>query len=363
MATGKENTPTIIIRRGDEAEESGHGGAWKIAYADFMTAMMTFFLLMWLLSITTEEQRHGIAKFFNPMADQVGAPTAFIAASPKASPVPSSRSKPVKPEVNENPVEPGPEDTRKAPDPALILPKETNDISVGIKANVPSRLPMIIPIGGEKTGGAEKMGRIGHGHGESEGVSEALTEQEQIEKTVTNLKDSIKKNRDLAHLQENITFQVGSDEIRIEMRDTNKKSMFDTGAIIPNKDGISLLREVARWLSSLPENISIMGETDGSPYHNAKRSSALMSNWALSEMRADQARQVLVKAGYPDRKIISVMGRADRDLAVPENPEAAANRRIVLVIHRRNPLPVSFLSNDKSDSSSMSPPSSDVQPH
>lgn len=184
MATNKENnSPTIIIKREGDEEASGHGGAWKIAYADFMTAMMTFFLLMWLLSITTDEQRHGIAKFFNPMADQVGAPSAFIAASTKASPVPSPKSQPIKTSVSDEPVNQVDNPPEAAQAPALILPEEANDIGSGIRTRKPPRIPEIVPFGGPKSGGAEHIGRIGQGHGEDEGIiAGALSENAQLEK-------------------------------------------------------------------------------------------------------------------------------------------------------------------------------------
>ncbi|QHI96489.1 OmpA family protein (plasmid) [Aristophania vespae] len=345
----KKNSPTIIIRRDAEEEASSHGGAWKIAYADFMTAMMTFFLLMWLLSITTDEQRHGIAKFFNPMADKMGAPSAFIHASPKASPVPSKNSAPIIPNESKDAVSPEAGMKKPALIPPMILPEESNDISQGIKAHIPPRVPAIIPLGGPKSGGAEHVGRIGQSSENYEG--EAFKEDNNIKERIAGLKNSLQKEPKLAPLQDNLTFQVGSDEIRVEMRDTNQKSMFDKGAVVPNKYGVSLLTEIAKWLSTLPENISIIGETDSQPYRKVKRKTGILSNWTLSEIRADKAREVLVKAGYPDRKIVSVIGRADRNLAIPDKPESPGNRRIVLVIHRRKPLPVSFLSTEKTQSS------------
>jgi chemotaxis protein MotB len=109
--------------------------------------------------------------------------------------------------------------------------------------------------------------------------------------------------------------------------------MFDSGSAAPNQLGRKMLGEIAAWLSPMPEKLSIVGYTDGAAYRPGKKWS--MSNWTLSALRADRAREVLVHAGYPDGNILNVSGRADRELAVPSDPSAPGNRRVVLIMHRR----------------------------
>lgn len=376
MAEGK-NTPTIIIKKEEIVGGGHHGGAWKVAYADFMTAMMAFFLLMWLLNITTDEQKRGIALFFNPMADRTGLATsnqALLETSPLAAPSSlrtvqnSDQEPPPKPDALESDPEEHAHDGQgdgkghdgKGQEGILtnngvsILPPgedthpDEDDSNTG--------RPEIIPLGGPKTGAAENIGQIGQGNAAdvgsagtgvaasaaADGASPAMQEDDHLRHMVEGLKTNLTRDSGLNELKANLGFKMGTDEIRIEVQDTAHKPMFDNGAVAPNKDGQALLEQVAAWLGTLPEDVSIIGETDGVPYHLKQINTQGLSNWTLSEMRADRVRELLVRSGYPDRRIRSVEGRADRSLANPAHPEAPENRRIVLLIHRLHPLPASF---------------------
>lgn len=348
----KKKSP-IIIKREEGGGAGHHGGAWKVAYADFMTAMMAFFLLMWLLNVTTDEQRRGIALFFNPMADKSGSASfgqSIHETSPLTAPSSTIKDSDHEPNDEKGGADTKPTDnhgTETAPATgASILSADSNDFSQGIKAHVPPQPPAIIPLGGPQSGASQSEGQVGQGNAER--VEQMADENQKLQDMVKNLKDEIKKDDKLSENQGNLSFKIGSDEIRIELQDTKHQPMFDTGSVTPNKAGVAMLTEIARWLSSLPEDISIIGKTDGVPYHTRRSAKSGLSNWTLSAMRADKAREVLVKAGYPDRKIQSVTGQADRNLTVPSQPEAAENRRIVVVIHRRHPLPSSFASSETS---------------
>ncbi len=387
MAENK-NTPTIIIKKEEVVEGGHHGGAWKVAYADFMTAMMSFFLLMWLLNVTTDEQKRGIALFFNPMADRTGTASSdqsMLESSPLTSP--SSVQ-----EVQDAKYEPSPQDhghdDHKADAAKQVVSGGSQGAQSGAQAQdgilsntgtsflsqgaqtsigehdaaITSHAMAVIPLGGPQTGAARAIGQVGEGNaatvggddnleggnnggnGEAGAYHRAIAEEKQLQKTIAGLKESLQKGGQFGALEGNVGFKIGSDEIRIEMQDTAHQPMFDTGTVAPNKAGQALLTEIGKWLASLPETISIIGETDGMPYRVQQAHQHSLSNWTLSEMRADRAREVLVQAGYPDRRIESVVGRADRNLAVPDRPEAPENRRVVLIIHRRHPLPQSFQS-------------------
>ena len=377
----RKNSRPIIIKREEVVEAGHHGGAWKVAYADFMTAMMAFFLLMWLLNITTDEQKRGIALFFNPMADRTGKATsdqALLETSPLSAPSAlrtvhnSDHEPPPKPDSSENHPEDQGQWGGKANEGILtnsgisILPSSMVDrpdeASVG--------RPEIIPLGGPKSGAAENIGQVGQGNeavdgsagastsahssnafhgydaaGVGSGLHQAVQEDDRLRQTMEGLKASLTHESGLSSLKDNLGFKVGSDEIRIEVQDTVHKPMFDNGETMPNKEGMALLGQIGAWLGGLPEDISIIGETDGVPYHLRKVNPHGLSNWTLSEMRADRVRELLVRAGYPDRRIRSVEGRADRSLANPANPEAPENRRIVLLIHRLHALPAAFQGN------------------
>ncbi|AQT06329.1 flagellar motor protein MotB [Acetobacter persici] len=338
MPEENEKRP-IIIKRIEDGGHGHHGGAWKIAYADFMTAMMAFFLLMWLINATTEEQKKGIAQFFNPMADKA-ASTAATQSMLESSPINDPSSLKTVKNADQETLQGGAGQADK---------QAYEDITSGIEDRATPRPPAIIPIGGPNSGASKAIGIIGQGAGRSEQAAvaqQAASENETIEEALEKIKDGIKSTDASGEIKDNISFEVGSDEIRIEMRDTDKVPMFDTGAIAPNKAGSAMLSEIGKWLSPLPEKISIVGETDAVPYHLRKDGKLGLSNWTLSEMRADAAREILVKAGYPDKNIDSVVGKSDRNLAVPEKPSAAENRRVVIIIHRTHPIPSSLLAGE-----------------
>ncbi|MFT8542119.1 flagellar motor protein MotB [Acetobacter sp.] len=322
--------PVIIKRVSDSGEHGHHGGAWKIAYADFMTAMMAFFLVMWLLNATTEEQRKGIAQFFNPMADKdtrLGSSNGMLETSP--SPLTAGTTL-RKVKDGDAPVDDGGEQPG-----ARDAPRRSEDggspdnITRGLKAHLTPASPAIIPVGGPESGGGRNIGTIG-----VDNPVAAAAEQSRIDNMVQGLEQSVEQNPDTQAAARNMSVSFGRDDIRIELRDANNTPMFDTASATPNAAGRKMLEQIGAWLAPMPEQLSIVGYTDADQYRATKHGAG-MSNWTLSALRADGAREVLVKAGYPDRNILSVSGRADRDLALPADPASAANRRVVLILHRR----------------------------
>lgn len=321
--------PIIIKRGGDSGEHGHHGGAWKIAYADFMTAMMAFFLVMWLLNATTEEQRKGIAQFFNPMAEKdtrLGSSNGMLETSPSPLTAGTTLHK-----VKDGDA---PEDDGGEQPGAKDAPRRSEEggspdnITRGLKTHLTPASPAIIPIGGPESGGGKNLGTIG-----VDNPVAAADEQAKIDTMVKGLEQSVEQNPDTQAATKNMAVSFGRDDIRIELRDANNTPMFDTASATPNAAGRKMLEQIGAWLAPMPEQLSIVGYTDADQYRPTRRGG--MSNWTLSAQRADGAREVLVRAGYPDRNILSVTGRADRDLAVPSDPGSAANRRVVLILHRR----------------------------
>ncbi|GBQ95939.1 membrane protein [Gluconacetobacter liquefaciens] len=323
----RNNKPPVIIRRsGESSDEPGHhGGAWKIAYADFMTAMMAFFLVMWLLNATTDEQRRGIAQFFNPMADNktlVPPTDGVLDSSP--SPLTAGKSlQMIKNDTSSN----APQSRKLGAGRGPITSIEggaPDDITYGIRTAFVPRTPSVVPIGGPDSGGAQHTAYVG--------ADDAAAEQGKIEQMASNLQQAIQKDPTLHDATSNVAVSFGRNDIRIELRDASNTPMFDSGSPAPNSKGRQMLAEIAKWLAPMPERISIIGYTDSDMYRPGKNWS--MSNWTLSALRADYAREALVKAGYPDTNILDVSGRADRSLAVPATPSAPANRRVVIVMHK-----------------------------
>lgn len=324
----KKNKPSVIIRRQSGGDhEAHHGGAWKIAYADFMTAMMAFFLVMWLLNATTDEQRRGIAQYFNPLADEKSAvpPSKPIDGLPAPTNGGSSFDRLEEDEHLDTtgPV-PVPYKGHGASTPIDSVPAPRPD-----RQTTPQQggTAAIVPIGGPMSGSAKQNGVIGS--------DAAFAEQATLREMAENIEKSIQTDPQMAPHEDNFRVSYGRDEIRIELHDTDNVPMFDLGASTPNKLGRTMLGEIAKWLAPMPEQISVVGYTDAAPF-KGKISNA-MSNWTLSAMRADRAREVLVTAGYPDTRIKDVTGGADRALADEENPASAANRRVVIVMHRLHP--------------------------
>jgi len=324
----RKNRPSVIIRRQDEdGHEPHHGGAWKIAYADFMTAMMAFFLVMWLLNATTDEQRRGIAQYFNPLADEKSAiPPEKIVDTPPAPMMGGSSFDRL--EDNENmdtagPV-PVPYEGHGASSPIEAVPASHHQSE---HESLPAQAA-IVPIGGPEAGSRhDKPGPVG---------SEASrAEQANLHDMTRNLEQALKAGKDTSDHLDNVAISYGRDEIRIELHDTENVPMFELGASAPNKAARAMLGEIAKWLAPMPERISIVGYTDAAPFKG--KVAGGMSNWTLSALRADQSREILVKSGYPDPKILDVSGGADRELADSAVPSAAANRRVVIIMHRLHP--------------------------
>ena len=217
--------------------------------------------------------------------------------------------------------------------------RRANDATFGIRQPILTPTPpSIIPIGGPKSGAARHTGYVGANAQKESAIQQSTqqaapqAQQAQLKKALKNLQNSIAQNPNTRANIGNMSIRVERNDIRIELHDTNKTSMFDTGSTHLNKAGRAMITEIAKWLAPLPENISIIGHTDAQPYRGKHET---MSNWTLSVLRADDAREVLVNAGYPNGKILDVTGVSDRDLAFPNDPTAPGNRRIVIIIHER----------------------------
>lgn len=331
MADGNnDKKPVIVVKKQAGGEGGAHGGAWKIAYADFMTALMAFFLVMWLINATSEEQRRGIAQFFNPLAQTETLPGAANGMLKAPSPMTEGTS--LKKIKNPNVMRPN-----RHPEQSGQLQHAGHDVgepSHSITTNRTPIAPAIIPIGGANSGGGRLLPSVGAGQVSALAMKR---EEQKLAQAMQQLQNALLQNDFLRKLEKTISFQYRRDEVRIELHDTNNVTMFDTASAMPNQQGREMLKEIAAWLAPLPEEISIVGCTDAEPYHENAQRRNTMSNWTLSLVRADNARKFLVQYGYPDRKIRDVTGYGDRNLAEPNNPTASANRRIVIILHKKLP--------------------------
>lgn len=297
--------PAIIVRRKKKGGHGGHhGGAWKVAYADFVTAMMSFFLLLWLLNVTTSDQRKGLADYF--------APASVSKTESGAGGVMGGKSMNTK-------------------------GGQISDVSP------PSVEERVIPTAGKGEEGEEDV------KGKAEGAEEVLLKQENQSKTEEDFRKAMEKEEQLfKETEETIMRAITSSPVlhdlaqqlvidrtpeglRIQIVDREKFSMFPSGGAVPYERGRELLRLVGRVLSRLPNKISVTGHTDSSPFPAGSR----RNNWTLSSERASVSLDELVYGGVNPNRIARVSGVADREPFVADNPKDPRNRRISIVLLRQ----------------------------
>ena len=319
----KRLEPTIIIKRRFEDEGEEHNSAWKLAYADFVTAMMTFFLIMWLMNVTTVEQRKGIADYFNPVAlsqansgadgllagravDKTGALTTPNAPGEHSVPV---AAPPVVASVGDSDRQPA---GRKDPMPHLpggMAPPERNAATEQA------------PSGSNRNMRAELEALLDR-------QTAALTEQQGLEAAEQTLRQRIAGTPELGALTDSVLIQQTAQGLRVQLTDQAKVSMFNVGSAQMNEQGRRLMRLVASAVAAAPNKLSITGHTDGLGYADG----AKYGNWELSSDRANAARRELIAAGIPATRIARVEGRADLDHLDGADPLAPRNRRISITL-------------------------------
>ncbi len=328
----KGSVQPVIIKRFEVVQGGHHGGAWKVAYADFVTAMMAFFLLMWLLNATTEDQRKGLADYFSPnnlmshassgTGQPFGGHTAYddgALVSDRGSTQVTEGKRPPLEVVEDGEAQVFTKEQKAAakkdgdqtapnPDPAISDPSPTGQIGrVERTAQDGSREPTQAEIEAEKV----------------------RQEKAAFEKAAEDIREAVRGDPALAELAKQLAIDMTPEGLRIQIMDEIKSPMFATGSAVPNDRARDLLRKVAPFLRKLPQAISIAGHTDATPYAGPGK-----TNWELSSERANATRRLLTDAGLLESRIRTVTGHADRDPLLPGDPLAAANRRIAIVVLR-----------------------------
>ncbi|MCP1336846.1 flagellar motor protein MotB [Futiania mangrovi] len=282
MASQTQDRPIIIKKVAAPAAEGHHGGAWKVAYADFVTAMMAFFLLMWLLNATTEDQRKGIADYFDPR-------------------VPVSRIS-------------GGGTSLLHGDSAFTQEQLAASATGGTRTTRTEVPPGADPI----STGAELQARE---------TAADPAEQAALDAAKAKIEAARANGGELAqHLRVTET----PEGLRIDIVDVDGRPMFATGSSEPTPLLRQLLAIVADVVGMTVNPVKVTGHTDALPF----RGDAGYGNWELSTERAQAARRTLEANGLGTARIERVEGRADRDPILPEAPEAAENRRIGIVLLR-----------------------------
>jgi chemotaxis protein MotB len=335
----------ILIRREEVVEGEPHGGSWKVAYADFVTAMMAFFLLMWLLNATTEEQRKGLADYFSPSSvlshnssgtgQPFGGKTAFsdgAMVSDRGAAQVTVGDRPVVDQVEQDDSEliaqprPHREDVAsKAPDQGGRLAAAKPPPAVASR-----EVAVVKPLSpANPSGNAEAKRPPSDADLRAEREKQ---EKQAFDQAAQEIRNAVRADPQLADLASQLQIDITPDGLRIQLLDAEHEAMFPLGSAVPNDHARMLLQKVAPVLARLTEDISIAGHTDAAPFAGPGR-----TNWELSADRANATRRLLVDTGLQESRIRSVTGNAERDLLVPSEPLAAANRRISILVLRNVP--------------------------
>ncbi len=281
MASDAKKLQPIIIKRVKKGGHAAHGGAWKIAYADFVTAMMAFFLLMWLLGSTTEGDKKGIADYFGS-------------------------------------------------------PLKLSLMASGSGAGDASHL---LKGGGQDL--TRQTGQVKKGDIEAERKTMNLralkAEQQRAEAAkLEELKDKVEEkiaaNPALAAMKSQIKLDMTRDGLRIQIVDEGNRPMFDSGSAVVKPYMRDLLREIGSVLGEVPNRLTLEGHTDAQPFGGGDRG---YSNWELSADRANASRRELMAGGMPEDRTLRIQGLASSTPFERKDPLAPTNRRISIIVMNR----------------------------
>ncbi len=279
MATNDKRP--IVIKRIKKTAGGHHGGAWKIAYADFVTAMMAFFLLMWLLGSTTKGDLKGIADYFNtPLR------IAFMGGESSGD-----RTSVIK-------------------GGGTDLTKTEGQVKNG-------------EIPPEQKATIMKLSR-----------EELLRQERQMElarlkELKANIEKAINNNDKLKQFRNQILLDITSEGLRIQIVDEKNRPMFRLGRAELEPYTKEILHEIGKTLNEVPNRISLSGHTDATPYAADRKG---FSNWDLSADRANASRRELITGGLDENKVARVVGLASAVLFDKENPFNPVNRRISIIV-------------------------------
>lgn len=315
------NEQPIIIKKIIKGGHGHHGGAWKVAYADFVTAMMAFFLLMWLLNATSEEQKRGISNYFGPAGDMVGAGGSGgilggLSIETEGNFQKTKSSSPTSTDTVKNEASASDTDT---------------DENEGLKA-----LEGLEEFSSGSTDTEENKSDAAQTKAEDqfnkEEAEEDLGEYEEslFKEAEHLLRQAIQTVPDIKELAENLIVENTPEGLRIQIVDKNRYSMFPNGSSVMNSKAKTLLKQVAKVVEKLPNKISIAGHTDSKPFSNKRG----YSNWELSTDRANATRRTLLGEGVASNRLAAVVGKADKEPLIVENPESDQNRRISITLLR-----------------------------
>ncbi len=301
---GDDKKQPIVIKKIVAGGHGHHGGAWKVAYADFVTAMMAFFLLLWLLGITDEAQRDGISDYFkNPAGIKGigGASTSMIKLGG-----------------------------------AKEMPRgdRTRNQDISQTTEQPER----------KKGEADLQVDGNRATESTEEQAKRKADKKTLDNLLQMLKKAIEKNASLRKFKEQLYLDITPDGLRIQIFDKKNRPMFDLGSAKLKPYTKKILYEIAKTIRTVPNRISISGHTDATRFHKGyviyendygEEIKLPYTNWELSADRANAARRTLLKGGVKVAQIGRVIGFSSSVLYNKKNKTDPSNRRITIVVMNR----------------------------
>jgi len=309
VPTGDEEPPKAPIiwkKIVDEGHAGAHGGAWKIALADMMTAMMAFFLLMWLLGATPEEQRAGVAEYFQPtdiktsgMGETSGSNGMFGGRSvidPEALPADPKQQALIERVTPRTEAGAG-EDRGSSPQDKRS-PKYAKNLTEEEKQQIA-----------------------------------AQAEKEKLDKLENEIQERLSINQQLSDLKNQVSFTRERDGLRIDIIDKANFSMFGSGTASMQQRAKALISEVTKSLSGMPNKLAVKGHTDGVPFPDGSE----RTNWSLSIERAEATRRMLEQGGITQGRVARIEGVADTAPFNPKDPSDPRNRRISITVLYNDP--------------------------
>ena len=279
-----DKRPIIVVKRKRNAA-AHHGGAWKVAYADFVTAMMAFFMVMWLVASVSKEQRAALFEYFKNPSMQQGK---------SAKPAPGQAG-------------PGGASTS------------------------------VINLRGGLDAPKSAEAKQNEGLGKASSLEEArrraeADEKKQLESLEQQLREAIDRSQALAPYKDQLLLDITPEGLRIQIVDKLNRTMFESGSSSLKSYTTEILLELAKYINTVPNRISLTGHTDDKPY--AGRNG--YTNWELSSERANAARRALVSGGLTEAKIARVVGLAAAVPFMKADPLNPINRRISIIVMTRH---------------------------
>jgi chemotaxis protein MotB len=377
---GPVNHEVVIVRRRGGGEDEGHhGGAWKIAFADLMTAMMTFFLVMWLLNISDKEKITKIATYFNPTLSDRRANPKGIHDPKEAEEAPGAEEKAPTPQdpKSKDDHKAKREETKGQGEEKKGSPEKSEDELFNDPYGVLAKMALRAMEGGDRASGGNKPadqllpgGEAYRNPFEPYAANTPLLEQppaesanpdrnaaagagakvtaepgEDVEKAASSPEAAARAKAGLAEAQglaneivkslegltsantPNIEVQRVDDGLLVSLTDDFKFGMFGVSSAAPVPQVVVVMERIAKVLADRPGQIVLRGHTDGRPFKSGRN-----DNWRLSMDRARVAFYMLTRGGLQENRIDRVEGHADHDLKVPGDPNAAQNRRIEILL-------------------------------